>query len=140
VTVVVDASVAYKCLLQENDSETALALVRDQLCAAPDFLLLETRNAILTGIRRGKFSEGRAIEIEQELNRLPLALVSTVTLLAQAFAVGLELEHPIYDCLYLATAIQLDATLVTADRRFLAAVGNTVHADRVVALSEFRAE
>ncbi len=45
------------------------------------------------------------------------------TLVADALRLGLLLEHPIYDCLYLALSLQTGTPLVTADRRFLAVVG-----------------
>jgi predicted nucleic acid-binding protein len=52
---------------------------------------------------------------------------------SQAFAI--TYEHPIYDCLYLALAIQTGAVVVTADKRFLNAFAKTEHADRVIALA-----
>jgi len=39
---------------------------------------------------------------------------------ARAFALAHELDHPVYDCVYLALAEVEDARLVTADRRLLA--------------------
>ena len=35
-----------------------------------------------------------------------------------ALALSFDLKHWIYDCIYLATAIDLDAPLLTADRKF----------------------
>ena len=45
--------------------------------------------------------------------------MSVVT--ADALRLALLLDHPIYDCLYLALALQTHPPLVTADRRFVAA-------------------
>jgi predicted nucleic acid-binding protein len=42
-----------------------------------------------------------------------------------------ELDHAIYDCLYLALAEAEEVAMVTADRRLLAAVRGTALADRV---------
>jgi predicted nucleic acid-binding protein len=47
--------------------------------------------------------------------------MSVVT--ADALGLALLLDHPIYDRLYLALALQTHAPLVTADRRFGAAIG-----------------
>lgn len=37
-----------------------------------------------------------------------------------ALKLSLALDHPIYDCLYLALAEKLDAPLISADQRLLA--------------------
>jgi predicted nucleic acid-binding protein len=50
-----------------------------------------------------------------------LTAMSVVT--ADALRLALLLAHPIYDCLYLALALQTHTPLVTADRRFVAAIG-----------------
>ena len=62
-------------------------------------------------------------------------LVPTETLLPTAARLSRTLDHPVYDCCYLALAIQEDAALVTADRRLLGVVANTPHAERVLPLS-----
>ncbi len=40
----------------------------------------------------------------------------------QALTIAIELDHPIYDCFYLALAIRESTYVVTADNRFAAAV------------------
>ncbi len=44
-------------------------------------------------------------------------LVASSDLAARAFELANALDHSVYDRLYLALAIELDASLVTADRR-----------------------
>jgi predicted nucleic acid-binding protein len=44
------------------------------------------------------------------------------------------LDHPVYDCLYLALAHRIGATLVTADARFVNALAETEHGQAVVRL------
>ncbi len=46
----------------------------------------------------------------------------------------MEIDHPIYDCLYLAAAERLSTQLVTADARFINRVRATPYAPRVRAL------
>jgi len=60
VDLVVDASIAFKWLVKEVDSDAALQLLRSNTIVAPDILLAECRNAILTTVRRGKLSVERA--------------------------------------------------------------------------------
>lgn len=45
-------------------------------------------------------------------------LVRIPRLVPRAFALAVELAHPVSDCVYLALAEQRDARVVTADRRF----------------------
>jgi predicted nucleic acid-binding protein len=51
-----------------------------------------------------------------------------------ACRLAIDLNHPAYDCFYLAMAIAEDIPLVTADRRFLTACMASPHAGRVRAL------
>jgi len=57
------------------------------------------------------------------------------TYVAPALRLALELGHPIYDCLYLATAIRHGTYVVTADRRFAAIAQRPGHAERIRLLS-----
>jgi predicted nucleic acid-binding protein len=46
-----------------------------------------------------------------------------------------ELDHPVYDCLYLACAMREKTTLITADQRLYRVVGGTRLAGSVELLS-----
>ena len=118
---VVDASVALKWLIKEEQSDVALALMREQRMAAPALLLIECRNALLTRVRRRLLTAPEAQAAESNINLLPIAIFPTEPLLPQAFLIALQLAHPIYDCVYLAAAKSADVILITADIRFAAA-------------------
>jgi predicted nucleic acid-binding protein len=47
---------------------------------------------------------------------------------------ALELDHPIYDCLYLAAAQLHDTRLITADRRFVEKVAAHPYLGRRITL------
>jgi predicted nucleic acid-binding protein len=49
--------------------------------------------------------------------------VSSESLAQQALELARTLDHPTYDCLYVALALREEATLVTADRRLLRTLG-----------------
>ena len=50
---------------------------------------------------------------------------------------ALDLNHPIFDCFYLAAALRNDTKLVTADRRLLAkAAGHPYLARRAIMLGD----
>ena len=113
---IVDASVAVKWIVLEGQREAALDLLHNQVLA-PDIILAEVRNALLTRVRRGLSSRQEAAQAEAEFIGLGMTVEPSRDLLSSAFALGLSLEHPIYDCLYLALAAERAGTLVTADRR-----------------------
>ena len=120
--VVVDASVAFKWLIDENGSAAALALRAENDILVPDLLLVEARNALLTNVRRKKLSIEQARRAEREINAFGVDVVPSGPFLDLAFEIALELGEPIYDCIYLAVAAVTDRTLVTADERFAAKV------------------
>jgi predicted nucleic acid-binding protein len=129
VDLVVDASIAIKWLIREPDSEVALGLRAEHNILAPAFLLIECRNALLTGVRRGKLTPEQARSAEAEINAIGIHIVSSESLLARAFEIALELGEPIYDCIYLAAAIATDRRLITADQRFIAAAGRSAYSN-----------
>jgi len=118
VDLVVDASIAFKWLVKEVDSDAALQLLRSNTIVAPDILLAECRNAILTTVRRGKLSVERAEQLERDFESMQIETMPSRMFLSNAFAIALEIGHPIYDCIYLAAAIAADRMLVTADEKF----------------------
>lgn len=113
---VIDTSVVVKWYVEEVRSEDAAAYI-GELITAPDLLLIELANALTKKVRANE------IDFEQTVAALMQAetvveLVSTPPLLNQAVAIAVELDHPIYDCVFLALAERLNCPLVTADAKF----------------------
>ena len=134
--VVVDASIVVKWLVDEDDSPLALALRAKQDAAAPDFVLIECRNVLLTKTRKKLLTPADAMRAESGIGATGLELFPSQRFLTKAFALALELGEPIYDCIYLATAIALDRQLVTADVNFCKAAKRLPAVrDRVILLS-----
>ena len=122
--VVVDASVVLKWLVAEEDSEAALRVRTDHDIAAPDFLLVECRNALLSKVRRQELQRTEAEEGQSALEEIGagITILPSLPILRQAFVLALDLAEPIYDCIYLAAALATDRKLITADMRFAAKV------------------
>ncbi len=120
-SVVIDASVALKWVLDEPGSEAAAALLDEEL-AAPEFWLLEAANALWRRARRHELTREQASARLVELSNAPVATSTTLEDFAIAFQWAGRLDHPVYDCLYLALALRENTHVVTADRRFHAAV------------------
>lgn len=120
-TIVIDASVALKWVLAEEGSEDADALLEGDDLIAPSLWQLEVANALWRRVIRGELT---AFEADERLSALLVSPVATIALeevVSSAFRLAGELNHPVYDCLYLALAVREETHVVTADRRFLAA-------------------
>lgn len=117
---VVDASVAVKWLVREPLSHQAsLLLAREVSLLAPDLLFAEAANALWAMRQRGDLEDDQFEEAVQTLGMAPVLVPSTLLQLVPAASrLAADLGHPIYDCFYLALAIQEKAPLVTADPRF----------------------
>ena len=118
---VVDASVALKWVLPEEGSEAA-ANLRDTALHAPQLLLVECGNALWARVRRDLISADEARACFDLLSTAPVTLAPDGRLMPLALELALEIDQTVYDCLYLALAVERDAALVTADRRFCDAV------------------
>jgi predicted nucleic acid-binding protein len=119
-TIVVDASVALKWVLLEAGSDAAATLRESPDLIAPRIWLAEAGNTLWRYVLRKEFDHSEA---KMRLLRLHGAPVVTAENDVQAaLALACELGHPLYDCLYLALALKHDTYVVTADRRFAAAV------------------
>jgi predicted nucleic acid-binding protein len=121
-TVVCDSSVLVKLLVTESDTEQALALVETYRVAVPEFAFLEVGNVLWFRVRNRASDLNDALDLLDRLHGLGFAVKPIAPLVARALAIGSALGHPIYDCLYLALAESLGVPLVTADRRFNAAL------------------
>jgi predicted nucleic acid-binding protein len=117
--VIVDASVAVKWLVFDEGSERALDLLKGEL-AAPSIWLAEPANALRAKCARGEISEQEACDFALDLLDAPVAPIDLRELPSVAMRMALDLNHPIYDCLYLAAALFRNTTLTTADRRLVA--------------------
>jgi predicted nucleic acid-binding protein len=72
--------------------------------------------------RTGRLSEADAADALLVFQRLPLRRRTTDRdLMSEALRLARRLDHPVYDCVYLALAMDADAPVVMADRRFVVA-------------------
>ena len=113
---VVDASVAVKWVVPESGSDRARLLAQAKL-EAPDLLFVECANILWKKVRLGHLTRREAADCLRLLLAMPVALVASRELLDSALRLSLELDHPVYDCLYLALALQRRFPLVTADEK-----------------------
>ena len=116
--VVVDASVAVKWVIEEPDSLLAAQLLDGRQLLAPDLLWAECGSVLWTKVRRGLLAAQDAELACRVLRSADLRITPSEALVEKALSLALRLEHSVYDCLYLALALETDRPLVTADGRF----------------------
>ena len=115
---VVDASIAVKWLFAEENSEQARQLLAPRIVLhAPDFILTEAANVIWKKARRKEIPSAQPYI--EELAHMPDAVVlkPSTELVMKAAALAVQIDHLVYDCVYLACAEAEAAPLVTADER-----------------------
>ena len=118
-TLVIDASIAIKWVVEEDGTPQALALRRKAKLLAPELLVAECANILWKKVRRNELSPEEALFGARLLQAADIELSPTRALLEAATRLAIELDHPAYDCLYLALANANDCAFVTADARFL---------------------
>jgi predicted nucleic acid-binding protein len=119
-TLVVDASVAALWVLEQEGSASANALRAEIGLIAPSLIAAEIGSAIWKAVRRKSVSRADGL-LAMETALLPFqALVPDSELRTRALAIAIELDHPIYDCFYLALAEREHAPLISADKRLIA--------------------
>ncbi|MCR9221320.1 MAG: type II toxin-antitoxin system VapC family toxin [Alphaproteobacteria bacterium] len=130
-----DASVVIKWYVPEVRQAQAQALIAQAAdMQAPSFLLIEIASILWKKHRRGEFPAEIAGLILEDVRRLFADALDAGALQDRALTLAIALDHPVYDCLYLAAAEALDGVVVTDDRRFHAAVAAGGSAERIALL------
>jgi predicted nucleic acid-binding protein len=117
--VVVDASVAIKWLVPEQDWTVARRLFETHTLIAPQLILAECSNILWKKLRRGELTRSEIVEAAEKIAGLEVDLASLQDLMAPATELAAYLDHPAYDCFYIALAVVENSPLVTADERLL---------------------
>jgi predicted nucleic acid-binding protein len=120
-TLVVDASVAAKWVLPELGSAEAAALrPRDSDLIAPSLVVAEIGNALWKSAMRGDMVGEHVAHSLNVAAGHYARLIPIADIAAAAIKLAIDLNHPIYDCFYLALAERERVPLVSADARLLA--------------------
>ena len=115
--VVIDASVAIKWVVDEVDSDAALAVMEGGPLVSPDLLIAECANILWKKVKRGELTADEAITGARILQQGDIDILPTRHLMDTATRLAIDLDHAAYDCIYLALAMEHECPMVTADDR-----------------------
>ena len=130
--VCVDASLALKLVLDEEDSDRAHALWQawvsaDTEIVAPEYLAVEATSVIRNHVYRGLLSKEAGQAAFDALHAQAITLISSQGLNSRAWELSEQFGRPTaYDAYYMVVAETFGCDLWTADRRFVKAVRDTV--------------
>ena len=131
---VVDASVVVRWLVPHPTGPAARRVLADPGIALhmPDYGVLEVANALWKYVHAGAASADAASRRLKDLRRAPVRTHPSEPLVRDALDLAVALDHPVYDCVYLALARELDVRVVTADAGLVRAAAAAGMADLVV--------
>ncbi len=133
-TIVVDASVGLKWVLDEDETELAIRLLNSgQALAVPDFWLNEATSVLWLRVRRTLLSADQARHGLRLLREACTPVPTTRLGLPEiALEIGVSVGHSPHDTLYAAFALAIGASrIVAADAGFIAALRR--HPDATIA-------
>lgn len=134
-----DTSVLYDALVDAPLSGQARALLAaDLILRAPDLLTIEIAGAITRAVRRREIEPGAAERLLAQAQRIAPEVDPSTHFIDRAFALSMELAHPLADCVFLAHAEAHADVLVTSDARFARKVASTPHARSLVYLADWQ--
>lgn len=122
---IIDASVAFKWLADEPDSDLARQWIGRADLIAPTLLFAEVGNAIWKQVRRKEFLSDAPLQEQLADLAQIVTTVDESSVAPRALEMAIALDHAIYDCVYLALAEDMNDRVLTADRKFIRTVGAT---------------
>ena len=136
-SLIVDASVVIKWFVAEDllDEADQLRPLIGEL-SAPEFLLVEIANIAWKKVRQGTLRPDDPSKIVGHLRRSGMQFAPTGMLLDSALQLALELDHPVYDCLYVAAMEALGAPFLTWDRQLHAKLARSRFGSATYLLSD----
>ena len=125
-TFVLDCSVAAKWVLPEPDRAPALEWFEryasgEVLLIAPDILLAEFASLVAKRNRRKQISAEQAHQACSLMTKCAPRLFETRPRLVRALDLSVQHQLSLWDCIYLALAVEHDCPVLTADLRLFRA-------------------
>jgi predicted nucleic acid-binding protein len=124
-SLVLDASVAMKWAMpfaREPLTDESLRLLKRYVDGevefiVPDVFWAEVGNVLRKGTRQHRWRQDRAEAVAADMQARSFTTVSSLGLLPEALKIAFAHDRAVYDCLYVALAVQSKSDLITADER-----------------------
>ena len=117
---IIDANVAVYWAVPGAHTDHAAQIMSRPDLSAPSIIMAEVANALINHARAKTIEYAQIGPMVSAVRRTIAALVVDADLVPDALGISLAHNHKIYDCLYLALAMQRREPLATADRRLAA--------------------
>jgi predicted nucleic acid-binding protein len=115
---VLDASAAVRLILGDPAAAAMAEQIREAaLVLAPELMLSEVANTLWKLQRAGHLVDLDPQQLLADARDLVDRVEPDRHLQSEALALACHLNHPVYDCLYLALARREAASLISADQR-----------------------
>jgi predicted nucleic acid-binding protein len=116
---VIDANIIVKLVCNEPGCVEASDRLRfEPALTSPDWVLVEAAHSLRRKSLNGEFEPSDAAYRFDAIQTFFEEIQSSAPLSGKAMALSFELNHWVYDCIYLACALNLGSKLLTADRKF----------------------
>lgn len=123
---VIDSSAAIKWLFLEKGSQQSEKLLQKfSSFFAPDLFLIEMDAVITKKVRIKELQPDKAPDKRKDVRKLPYSIVPYREISHLAFDLAISLPVTLYDAAYVATAIEVDGTVYTADQRLVNGLSST---------------
>jgi len=124
-TFVLDASVAVKWAMpsaKEPQTHEAVELLKRYVrgevdFVVPDLFWAEVGNVLWNGARRGRWNRSDAETGAADFIARGFVTVPSLALMPEALRLAFAYDRAVYDCLYVALAVQTKTEMITADER-----------------------
>jgi predicted nucleic acid-binding protein len=125
ITLVLDASVAVKWAMpsaREPLTDESLRLLKrytdgELEFVVPDVFWAEVGNVLWKGARQHRWRRDEADAVVADMKARDFATVPSRILLPEALRIAFGYDRSLYDCLYVALAIESKIEMITADER-----------------------
>jgi predicted nucleic acid-binding protein len=123
IPLVADSSVIVKWFVEEDHSESARRLLDEEYSIhAPDLVFPEIGNILWKKARCGDLPRSQVPIILDVVGRYGFAVYSSWPLVTSAAKLAIDTDRAVYDCMFIALALDLNCPFVTADLRLLNAL------------------
>jgi predicted nucleic acid-binding protein len=119
-TLVIDATVGLKWFIEESRSSVARKILdKGASFIAPDIFIQEICNVVWKKVKNQEITAEQGEAIVANVPMVLDHIVPSSEVASRAFALAVQFNHPVYDCLYLALAERESITLITDDAKLV---------------------